>query len=445
MLFPCAGFEYDLQSKLENINREQMPSTEKNQFLNIVILSQCFGQLAALSFSNGIMFNYFDSLDCSESSLIILLKIPNFAGMFLMLPIAFYADTYGKKVLGQWGNVIQVAGLGFLISAPFFEGMQIITLFVGVSVFAVGAALFNSSWFALLDPLMKPEERGTFFAKMRASWKGFGILFTFFAQYLLGVKGPTILTQILILVFFMMIIKMYFYHRIPELEKPDKEKRKSVKFFSELKLIFQNKKIYKFSAYRFTYPLLTGCIALLFNLYEKKFMNFTPADIVFMGNLMFIGGIGGLWLGAKMTKRFTEFQIFMICTSVITTCGLLFPLHAYLPVPELIYAGAVTFIFGCFSAALGIAYTSLMLSLLPQERKSLASAFFVGLSQLGIACSGIFAATFVKKDWGFVEQFAGFNNIYSIILLCSVIPLPIFTWLLTKNLKSEEAQISKMI
>lgn len=415
-----------------------MASTEKNQFLSIVILSQCFGQMASLAFTNGIMFNYFDSLNCSDSSLIILLKIPNFAGMFLMLPIAYYADTYGKKVLGQWGNIIQITGVGFLVAAPFFEGQQKLILFAGVSIFAVGAALFNSSWFALLDPLMKPEERGVFFAKMRACWKIFGILFTFLAQYLLGVKGPLILTQLLILILFMLIIRIYFYHRIPELEKPDKEQRKSVKFFREVKLIFQNKKIYRFSAYRFTYPLLTGCIALLFNLYEKKFMNFSPADIVFMGNLMFIGGIGGLWLGAKMTKRFSEFQIFMICTSLITTCGLLFPLHVYLPIPELIYAGAVTFVFGCFSAALGIAYTSLMLSLLPSERKSLASAFFVGLSQLGVACSGIFAATVVKKDWSFIEQFAGYNNIYSIILICSVLPLPAFTWLLTRNLKSSE-------
>ena len=416
-----------------------MAGKEKNQFINTVILSQCFGQLASLSFSNGIMFNYFDSLNCSDSTLIVLLKIPNFAGMFLMLPMAFFADTYGKKVLGQWGNLIQICGLGFLIAAPFFEGMQIVTLFVGVSVFAVGAALFNSSWFALLDPLMKPEERGTFFAKMRACWKSFGIMFTFLVQYLLGIEGPAILTQILIFILIMMIARIYYYHRIPELEKPDKEKRKSVKFFSEIRLIFQNKKIYKFSGYRFAYPLLTGCIALLFNLYEKKFMNFSPADIVFMGNLMFIGGIGGLWVGAKMTKRYSEFQIFMICTTVISVCGILFPLHIYLPVPELIYAGFVTLVFGCFSAAMGIAYTSLMLSLLPPERKSLASAFFVGLSQLGIACSGIFAAVFVKKDWGFIEQYAGFNNIYSIILLCSIIPLPIVTWALTKNLKLENS------
>ena len=416
-----------------------MAGQEKNKFINTVILSQCFGQLASLSFTNGIMFNYFDSLNCSDSTLIVLLKIPNFAGMFLMLPIAFFADTYGKKVLGQWGNATQVLGLGFLIAAPFLERGQIITLFAGVSIFAVGAALFNSSWFALLDPLMKPEERGAFFAKMRACWKSFGILFTFLAQYLLGVKGPTILTQILILIFIMMIVRMYFYHRIPELEKPDKEQRKAVKFFSELKLIFENKKIYKYSGYRFVYPLLTGCIALLFNLYEKKFMNFSPADIVFMGNLMFIGGIGGLWLGAKMTKRYSTFQIFMICTSIISACGLVFPLHIYLPVPELIYAGTVTFIFGCFSAAFGIAYTSLMLSLLSPERKSLASAFYIGLSQLGVACSGIFAATVVKKDWGFAEQLAGLNNIYSIILLCSVLPLPIVTWLLTKKLDPEES------
>ena len=412
-----------------------MAGKEKNQFLSIVILSQCFGQVTALSFNNGILFNYFDYLNCSDSTIIILLKLPNFAGMFLMLPIAFYADTYGKKVLGQWGNVIQVFGLAFLIAAPFLQGFQIASLFIGVSIFALGAALFNSSWFALLDPLMKPEERGEFFAKMRACWKSFGVLFTFLAQYLLGVKGSAILTQILILILIMSLIRMYFYHKIPELEKPDKESRKSARFLSEIKLIFQKASFVKYSVFRFVFPLLTGCVALLFNLYEKKFMNFSPEDIVFMGNLMFIGGIVGLWLGAKMMDWFTEVKIFLICTTVMTVCGLLFPMHVYLPIPELLYAGIVTFLFGCFSGSFGIAYTSMMLSLLPPERKSLASAFLIGLSQLGIACSGLFAALFVKRDWNFIEQIAGFGNIYSYILVFSLIPLPFVTWALNRNLK----------
>ena len=411
---------------------------KKNPYLKTVINSQCFGQIAALAFANGVLFNYFDYLECSDSAIILLLTLPNLVGMFLMLPLAYYADTYGKKTLGQFGNALQVIGFFILLSAVWLKEMELLILFSGVIVFALGAALFNSSWFALLDPLMKVEERGHFFAVMRTWWKSAGIIFTFLAQYLLGVEGDKILIQILILIIICAIIRMYFYQQIPELEKPDKDKRKAVNFFSEISQLFKDKKFVRFSAYRFMFPLLTGCVALLFNLYEKNFMGFSPSEIVMMGNLMFIGSLCGFHLGAKLNARYEESQIFLAAASLLTLCGILFPLHAYLPVSGLVYASVITFVYGCVSASFGIAYTSRMLSLLSPDRKSLASAFFLGLSQLGISCSGLFAALIVKRDWNFSLQEAGYNNIYSIILICSIIPLPFVTWILTgKGKKSE--------
>ena len=408
--------------------------TDDNQkFLNYVILSQCFGQIASLTFHNGVMFTYFDSLNSGESNLILLLKLPALVGMLMILPLAFWADRFGKKKLGQAGNGIQVIGVGLLILAPWFTGFQIGALYIGVLVFAIGCALFNSSWFALLDPLVSKDQRGPFFAKMRTCWKFTGIMFAFLAQYMLGVGGTPMIFQLLIIVFVFSIVRMYFYHNIAELEKPE-EVHKKTNFRKELGSLIEDKSFKRYSIFRFCFPLMTGCIALIFNLYEKKFMGFGPDDIVFMGNLMFIGSICGFWIGARLVKSYTEPQVFMMTTTVIALCCICFPLHGFIPVSSLVFAGIVTFIYGCTSAVFGISCTSLMLALLQPERKSLASSFCIAVTQLGGALSGIFAALVVKKDWG-LEQMVGYDNIYSIILLCSVIPLPFVTKFLTSGLE----------
>ena len=400
----------------------------------MIILSQCFGQLSSLAFNNGLMFNYFDHLGSDDSTIFLLMKMPSLVGMLLILPLAYLSDKYGKKKLGQWGNAIQVVGFGSLLFASWFTGLEIWVLFIGVFVFAFGVALFNSSWFALMDPLIEAKKRGSFFARMRFYWKMAGVLFTFLTQYLLEVGGMVIITELIIIVTVFSIVRMYFYHNIPELEKPDKEAKKSVKFKEEFRAVLADSKFRRFLSFKFCFPLMTGCVGLIFNLYEKKFLGFSPGDIVLMGNLIFIGNISGLWFGAKLSKILSEVRIFLICTITMTTLCLLYPLHQYVPGKVIYFVGVITFFYGAISAVFGIAMTSLMLSLLQPERKSLASSCCICLAQFGQASSGIVAASIVRREWAFVEQVAGYSNIYMVILLCSVIPLPFVTWFLTRRL-----------
>ena len=280
-----------------------------------------------------------------------------------------------------------------------------------------------------MDPLIEPENRGPFFAKMRFCWKLAGVLFTFLTQYLLEVSGMVIITELIILVTVFSIIRMYFYHNIAEVEKPDKEKKKEVNFKSEIKAVLSDSKFNRFLTFKFCFPLMTGCVGLIFNLYEKKFLDFS-GDIVLMGNLIFIGNISGLWLGAKMTKKFDETTVILGATVLQTFLCLIYPLHGYIPVPVIYYVGGITFLYGAVGAVFGIAITSFMLSILQPERKSLASSCTICLAQLGQASSGILAASIVKRDWDFVNEMAGYSNIYMVILLCSMIPLPFVTLVL---------------
>ena len=154
-----------------------------------------------------------------------------------------------------------------------------------------------------------------------------------------------------------------------------------------------------------------------------------------MGNLIFIGNISGLWLGAKLSKIYDERLIFLGVTSTMTLLCLIYPLHGFIPLPVIFYVGAITFLYGVVGAVFGIAITSFMLSILQPERKSLASSCTICMAQLGQASSGILAALIVNRNWDFVNEMAGYSNIYMVILLCSMIPLPFITWFLTSSFK----------
>ena len=404
---------------------------ENQKFLKFIIFSQCFGQIAILSFDNGLMFNFFDDLGCGDFHLILLLKSPSFVSLLLVLPLAFLADKYGKKLIGQSGNIIQIIGLMLIASAVSFE-KPLIALYLGVFIFACGSALFRCSWFALIDPLIPVSERGHFFAWMRTSWKVAAVLFTLLVQYMIGVKGTAILFELIIFVSVLSIIQLFFYQRIPEVEKPDSNPE-SKSFLFEMKEIIKDKDFFRFAMFKFSFPFMIGSIAILFNLYEKKYLDFSPADIMLMGNLVFIGGIVGLWAGAFLMKKLKEPQIFLICSSVITLLALLFPLSSeFSKLSSLIFAGSLTFLLGCSLTSLGIAETSLMLSLIQSKRKSLASSLCIAFTQIGLALSGLLVALLVKRDWNF-DMSAGYKNIYSIILISSVLLLPLLTYHLTNR------------
>ena len=402
---------------------------DNSKFFKFIIISQCFGQLAILSFDNGFMFNYFDALIQSDSALVILLKTPSIASMVLVLPLAFLADQYGKKVIGQTGNIIQIAGLAILTLAS-LASKTLFLLFAGVIIFSIGSALFRCSWFALLQPIVSEQERAHFFARMRTAWKVCGILFTLLVQFILGVDNKVIFLQIFILLIICSFLQVYFYQKIPELEKPKKEQEKR-KFFKEIKHLFKDKLFLRFTAFKFSFPLMVGSIALLFNIFEKKYLNFTPSDIMLMGNLLFIGGVSGFWLGAHLMKKFEAKQIFLFATISITFVSLIFPIGIYLQgLPVIILCGTVTFIFGSSMSALGIAETSLMLSLLQPERKSLASSLCIMCTQFGSAVAGILVALIIK-NFEFGEA-GSYWNIHSLYLVVTVAPLSILTYSLTK-------------
>lgn len=413
---------------------------ERKLALNAIIATQCFGLVAGLCFGNGLIFNYLSYLKVPEQVLVLYLRIPSILALFTILPLAYVADRKGKLKIGQFGNAIQVIGIACLSSAAFISGAKNVAILGGILLFSLGASMVNSSWFALLDPIVKPENRGTFFAKLRTVWQIFGVIFTFAAQFVLELKGDSMLSPILMFVVLLSLVRMYFYARIPELE-PRKvlEESEKASLLSELKCIFKYKAYMQLCIFIFIMPLFTGSLSLIFNLYEQSILKFSSADIVLMGNMIMIGAILGFAVGAFLLKKLGEKRLFLLCSCCISLCCLLFGLHGYFEfIPIKIFTGIITLCTGLSISSMSIGITSLMLHLLPKENKSLSTSFFLTAQELGTGISAAILSLTIAVFGDGSTSCGSINvNVYTLTLLVVALLFPLGVLHFNRSLKEE--------
>ncbi len=360
----------------------------------------------------------------------------NFIGIFAIIPMAYLSNKVGKKKLGQTGNVLELLGLFILYSVSFVEEYRIFLLFFGVFIYAIGSSLFKSTWFALLDPLILKEQRVSFFATFRTSWKLFSLLFGFLIQLLLVQHGDPFLPTLVLTVTVLSGIQIIFYHLIPEKENLHKDANEVSKtFITAIKEVFIKKEFFALLKLKLFFPFMTGSMALIFNLYEKNILEFKADQIILMGNMMFIGALLGLWIGAWMIKKWGEVLVIKLISYFILALILTFSLSHFIPMYKVLYIASITCFLGVSISVVGMAETTIMLEYLPKTQKALGSAIWLGVTQLGFACSGLISAYFLGAgsitDSNMID--IGFFNKYTILLSCFALPLP---WLVTYLLNS---------
>ncbi|MCM8531811.1 MAG: MFS transporter [Lentisphaeraceae bacterium] len=387
------------------------------------------------------MFSYLDHQNVSEQAIVLFLKTPSIISLMLILPIAYFSDLYGKKRLGQIGNILQsVAFMGLCLALSMTTASTWLIL-LSIVCFAFGVTLFNGSWFALLDPVILPETRGPFFAKMRTCWKFAGVAFTFFVQYLLEKNGNHALSTLLLCVASFSLLRMFFYHGIPELEPAEKlsESRKSVgEFKIRFMAIFKDRPYRNFCIFKFIFPVLASCMIILVHLYLKEYLDYDHAGIVFIGNVAFIGAIVGFSFGAFLLKKVGMERGFLYSSVAMASTIVLLPLHGVFSfIPVEVYFGILIFLEGVCAASFGISATSIMLDLLPQKNKSMSTSMFLMCQESGSAVAAITVATLIQIFAGQNIVFKNVNiNVYSVLMILSGVLIPLLTYLFIRQYKA---------
>lgn len=394
----------------------------RTRAMRSVILAQCFGALGAQAFESNFMLLYLAALGVGSSGILMYLAILPFVQAVLLLPAAWWADGSGKKLVGMTGLVLTVVGFAAIAGAGSLRaGVGPKLIGGGATVFATGIALFSAGWFALLSPIVPPEARGRFFARLRISWRSVGIVFAGCCGFLLSKDSPVATFQIVLaVVVAAQVGRLIFYRRVPEVERPVAHQRGVMSSLGE---IIRLDGFASFCCYLFLLTLFTTNSQVLFGLIEKKILLYGDGLVIWMANLTMIGSLLGFLLGGWIVDRLGTKSVFLGCHFSFGAILTLFLFRGLFPVPSVFVLGPIHFLFGMVISALSIAVSTEVLALLPRENKSLAAAVVATLQRGGVAVSGMLSAWALRAGllsdswtlWGMPM-----SSYDSLLLLCAV-------------------------
>lgn len=383
------------------MHKQQVPEELAARGRRAAIAAQCFGAIGLVLFSNNFMLSYFKRLGMSSSHVLMLFAVPHIMALFLRMPMAFVADRFGKKKLGFAGLAVSLAGFSvFLIAGAAPEASVYLMLTGGILLFGLGSNITGASWFSLLSPIVPANMRGRFFSTLRISWQSVSVVFTLVSSMILSrVNAVRVYQAVLAAALVMMAVRIIFYRRIPEVENTERERKP---FLRSLMYVVRLPGFMPFSAYIFLINLCTGSTVWLFGLLQREALEFSEGLVIKLGMAVLVGNIFGYYIGGKGVDRYGNRSVFLVChlgfAAILT--GVIG--RVYLPGPAVLYITLLCMLFGVLHAAVGIATSSEMFALLPQENKSLATSFVLTMVSLGTALAGILPARMI--DWGVLSE-----------------------------------------
>ena len=356
------------------------------------IVTQCFGALGSLAFTNGLMLVYMTAQRIDSTRIVLYLALPMIADTLFRVPVAFYADRIGLKRAGLAGMGLQIVGFAALTASGSFPGgMNEVMLAAGAVLFSLGLSLQASSWFALLNPLVPVQLRGRFFGSLRFAWQLVSFAFATIYTCFLAADSTVRTYQIILAVILVgLVARVAAYAAIPELERPDPPK---APFRTAVGEVLRVNGAMPFGAYVFLISLFTAGCPVIIGLLEKDALRFGDAQVVWMGNLMMLGAIAGYLYSGRIIDRVGTKPVFIVCHLAFFAVLCLPLARGLVPaVLQLPFFGLINVLFGTILAASSVAITAEMLSLISPAYPSLSTSVNSSLMRAGGGAMGLAGA-----------------------------------------------------
>ncbi|OGV32954.1 MAG: hypothetical protein A2020_12070 [Lentisphaerae bacterium GWF2_45_14] len=422
------------------------PEASKKAMRN-AIFAQCFGMLGTLLFENGIMLLYLLLMGISQTRVMSYLAVP-WVCFFAAVPAAYYSDKFGKKRVGGAGNIFSVLGMAAIASAAFFSSglLRELVAVGGIIVMALGTSMFQSSWFALLRPVVPAALRGRFFGNLRISWQISCIIVSGITAWILGACGNILVYQLIIgSLGFMIFARLFFYKKIPELEKIQTS---SKSFREAFGTIMRIQGYVQFGSYIFLVKIFTAYCPTIFALLEKEVLHLDSSTVVWLANIGLAGSLVGFFIGGWLVDKIGTKPIFIICHIGFALALGVFIMRGFCGgialMPVLWFSH---FFFNLLVAAGSIAITTELLGMLPVENSSMASSVLMAFVYAGTAAAGFLGAAvlnmgFLMEKWEIGNMvMSRFDTILlasAVMILLLTVTLGLIPSVLAKNKKSLE-------
>ena len=386
---------------------EQYSPQQRKKFQRTAILSAWFGCISEqLLDSNSMIILYLITLGGDESFSMFSTALSAICGIIMIIPCAGLASKIGLR-LSYTASVYGSIGAYFLMAAaPSIVPVECAKYLViaGCLIYCLLRYPYSVAWYPMLDMILTPDERGTFFGTMRFSY----ILINAGILYLIGKllgTAPAIHTMQFIIAGagLTMLGRKICMDRMPE--NPEVKLNK-LDIGKSLNISIRNAPLVGFSFYSCFFNIATASTMPLAVIYMKTRLNFSAEAVMTATSFYMIGCVCGYAVTGRL-MNFIGHRYFQILTHTIfvAVLGTLTMIHPATPRSHIIIT-ALLWCLGVGGAFFSCLNSTEMLAAAKPGNKIMGTAFCQTFTNMGAAIGRlgttlVLAAGVLMPDWKF--------------------------------------------
>ena len=399
---------------------------ERKKYSNYAIISSWFGCIPEqLVDSNSLVIIYIVALGGSTSFSMFSTTLSSLGSILLLIPGAALCCKFGLRSFYSTSCIGQCIAFLAMAAAPLIsaEYAKYIVI-IGCLIYCFLRIPYSLSWLPMLDMFLRPQDRGSFFGKMRFSYMLLNTVLIYVAGKLMGHNPPLWLMQLIIAIAGALVLgRKICMDRMPD--NPE-VRNNTIDIKSSLQTSLRNAPLVGFSFYTCFLNLAACPLIPLAVIYMKTVLNFGASQIMTVSSLVLAGKIIGYALIAKIlqllgTKRFQILMHTMFVISIAAMCFIL-PGNKY----NFYFLNTIAVIYGMAEAFLLCLQSVESLALARPGNKVMATSFCSTFINLGVfsgrtAATLTLAAGVLIPEWKFFNfTLTSFNFLFMLFLVLAV-------------------------
>jgi MFS family permease len=314
---------------------------------------------------------------------------------FFGVLFAYYAMFVGYKKTNISSHVLGLLTFLLAASSPWFGSAGKYILIFSLIAYSISRILHVSSWFPILDQIVPEDQRGRFFGRMRSTWQLVSAVFLIISGFIVGDNASLSTLQIILFLSCIPLLGTIFFMNKIQIQEPEVKDRINLKQL--ISDVLSNQKLVGFSIYLFClYAASSATVPVCF-MFAKNYLSLGDNIVVIMSAVQMIGFILGYVLGGKLIDRYGTKTAFLIAHIAFGLLNFLLLSVQGDSTFEVVILQLIIGLYGLMFAFASIAVSSEMLSLSPDNNKSVSIAFSWSLYMAGIGFSRFFVSIILES------------------------------------------------
>ena len=293
---------------------ESLPPKDRKRYVLYAYASTWFGCFADVMMdSTALIVIYFVLLHTGNSLIMFSSAITGIVQIPLLIPASMLVNRFGVKRTVRLSCFMSCSGYCIMALAPFAGNYAQYALLAGVFVFSCSRPIWSASWYPVLSDILLPEERGTFFGRMRFSYYILTGTVFYFVGLIMGKNPPIWYLQAATCITGLLALGRYYFINKIKLSEQKNNKFELKKSFS---ISIHNAPLIGFSTYCCFFSLTISAIIPLALIYLKQSLGFDAGTVQKLSTLGIAGSVAGFlfygWVQKKVGMRNLQIGVHLL-------------------------------------------------------------------------------------------------------------------------------------